>query len=105
MGAPGMSSLHIDLQEGFEDESVIIKVDGREVFNKPNVRTRTQIGRADSVVAEARGRVSDVEVILPEKGRSRSIAVDSEEGSHLGVSVLRDGEIEVRVAREPFGYV
>ena len=44
-----MPRLHIALQEGFAGDPVSINVDGREIYRKASVRTRTQIGLADSV--------------------------------------------------------
>ncbi len=44
-----MPTLQIDLQEGFDRETVAIQVDGREVFQKPDVTTKAQIGLADRV--------------------------------------------------------
>ena len=44
-----MPRLHIALQEGFAGDPVSISVDGREIYRKDGVRTRTQIGLADSI--------------------------------------------------------
>jgi hypothetical protein len=35
-----MSLLHIALQEGFNDDTVVIRVNGSEVFHKAGVKTR-----------------------------------------------------------------
>ena len=43
-----MPLLHIALQEGFENDSVAMRINGAEIFNKPQVPRRRQIGFADS---------------------------------------------------------
>jgi hypothetical protein len=99
-----MAQLHIALQEGFEDTTVVIRVAGREAFNKDHVNTKLQIGLADSFdVAVESGSVS-IEVELPSRSLSKSIELQVPEAIYLGVSVI-SGRIEYKVSAQPFGYV
>lgn len=99
-----MALLHIDLQEGFEDETVIIKVAGKEVFRKTNVRTKLQIGFADSFETTIEGGPMTVEIELPSKNQSKRIEVQGSKVVYLGVSVI-EGKIEHRISNEQFGYL
>src|SRR5688572_2900185 len=99
-----MALLHIDLQEGFEDENVVIKVAGKEAFRKTNVRTKLQIGLADSFETTIESGPVTVEIELPSKNLSKSIEVQGSNAVYLGVSVI-EGKIEHRIAHEQFGYL
>ena len=101
-----MSTLYIDFQEGFVDDSVVVRVNGEEYF-KQDIRTRLQTGYAGSLEIDVRGKTADVEISLPSKGISRSIPVvfDESDTVYMGVSVTAQSEISERVSHEPFGYV
>jgi len=101
-----MSTLHIDFQEGFVDDSVVVRVNDEEYF-KQDIRTRLQTGYAGSLEIDVQRRRVDVEVDLPSKGISKSIPVvfDKSDIVYLGLSVTAQGEISERVSHEPFGYV
>lgn len=99
-----MALLRIDLQEGFEDETVVIKVAGKEAFRKSNVRTKLQIGLADSFETTIEDGPVTVEIALPSKNLSEEIEVQGSTAAYLGVSVI-EGKIEHRISHEQFGYV
>jgi hypothetical protein len=96
-----MPILKIDLQDGFNGDRVTVRVDGRVVYDKPQVRTRTQIGLADSVQVET-GPLAELAVSLPDKGVEASTAVNVEETPNVGVVV--EGR-EVRFKFPPEGQV
>jgi len=60
-----MKLLHIAFQEGFADDTVVIRVNGKEVFRKASVKTRTQIGYAGSFEVNVQEGSVNVEVTLP----------------------------------------
>ncbi len=43
-----MADLRIALHDGFEDDTVVVKVNGKEVFKQENIETKRQIGKAAS---------------------------------------------------------
>lgn len=85
-----MTTLQIELQEGFEDDHVIITVDGRVVFDKSHVRTRRQISLAEIVPLELEQPVVQVEVSLPQRNLSASIQVSLDAPAYLFVNLTRD---------------
>jgi hypothetical protein len=101
-----MSTLHIDFQEGFLDDTVVVRVNDEEYF-KQDIKTRLQTGYAGSLDIDVRERRVDVEVNLPSKEISKSIPVmfDESDTVYMGLSVTVQGEISERVSHEPFGYV
>ncbi|MGY1607544.1 MULTISPECIES: hypothetical protein [unclassified Geodermatophilus] len=100
-----MAVLSIALEEGFEGDSVVVEVDGRRVLEQEEVRTRVQIGLADTVEVPADDGVDvDVEVRLtsrPAVGRLRAHVADR---LYVGVSVHGDAVV-FRTSPTPFGYV
>jgi hypothetical protein len=101
-----MVLLHVALQEGFEDDTVVIRVNGEEVFHKPNVKTRLQIGYADSIEVNVQEGPVNVEVALPLRDLTESVVLQVSAPVYLGVSVTRDGRIMYTEPRsEPFGYL
>lgn len=99
-----MAQLHVALQDGFEDETVVIRVAGREAFRKDNVRTKLQIGFAESFEMNVEEGSVNLETELPTKGLSKSIDLQVTNMVHVGVSLIA-GQIKYRISQEPFGYV
>jgi uncharacterized protein YdeI (BOF family) len=101
-----MSTLHVDFQEGFLEDTVVVRVKDEEYF-KQDITTRLQTGYAGSLDIDVRESTVDVEVDLPSKGISKSIPVvfDESDTVFMGLSVTAQGEISERVSHEPFGYV
>jgi hypothetical protein len=81
-----MSSLRINLMAGFDAEPVVLRLDGREVYSQPAVRTDYSIGLADSLAVEVDGNVRELEVALPRRGVRQVIPL-SAVGGHGGVQI------------------
>ena len=99
-----MALLHIALHEGFNDDTVMILVNSKEVFNKPNVKTKLQIGYADSIEVNIQEVSVNVKVILPLRNLSESIDLQVSTSVYLGVSAS-PGRINYRISHNPFGYI
>jgi hypothetical protein len=98
-----MAVLHVDLQDGFESEPVSIAVNGQPAFSKPAVRTRTQIGLADSF--ELNVPSGDVAVQVDVRGASTRFAVSLQDTLYVGISITAEGNIVHRTSVQAFGYV
>ncbi len=98
-----MPTLTIDLQEGFEGEEVVVRVDGKEAARRGGVRTKRMLGLADSLEVEVPAGTAAVEIAVPAKNLSKKVEVRPEETPYLGVS-LSGGEINLLPYPEPFGY-
>jgi hypothetical protein len=101
-----MPTLHIDFQEGFWDDTVVLRVNDEE-YHKPQLRTRLQIGYAGSLEVDVRENTVAVEIVVPSRGLSKSlpIAFDASDTVYLGLSISAEGEISERVSYEPFRYL
>ena len=99
-----MALLHIALQDGFVDDTVIVRFDGNEVFHKTGISSRTQIGYADSFEVTAGQEDVRVEVLVPSKDLAEAITLRVTSATYLGVSI-EAGTIAHRISDEPFGYL
>ncbi len=101
-----MPPLHLALQGGFAGETVVVKVNGREVFRNPEVKTRMQIGLAADFEVDVPAGTARIEVEIPERKTSTSFEVPITAGAtYVGISLDRSGKIEHVVSDQPFGYV
>lgn len=87
-----MSRLHLVLEDGFEDDTVVVRAAGRELLRWDDVTTRTQLSHAgDAEVEVPEGRVT-LEVEVPTKGVSDRVEIDAAATPVVGLS-LREGRI------------
>jgi len=98
-----MPLLHIALQDGFTGEPVAIAVDGREIYRKDQVRTRTQIGLADSV--ETAHDAGPARIEISARGTSSTLTPTIAGDLYLAVSIAADGRIDHRTSSQPFRYM
>ncbi len=98
-----MALLHVDLQEGFESEPVTVSVNGQDTFRNPAVRTRTQIGLADSF--ELTLPPGDTTVQVSARGATAQFTVSLQDTVYVGISITPEGEIVHRTSPKAFGYL
>ena len=96
--------LHVDLQDGFDGDEVVVTVDGRVGFHDQQVSTLTVIGRAAAFTVDTSSTTAAVDVELPGRQLRDSFQVDVTTTPHLGVSVI-GGQLTHRVSSEAFGYM
>ncbi len=100
-----MASLGIDLQDGFRDDTVVVRVDGIVASRESGVTTRTSIGLARSLTLELDGAFVQLEIELPDREICESFKIDLARPTFIGVSLTLDGELTMRREFRPFGYV
>lgn len=84
------SPLRIDLQEVFKDDTVVVFVNGEEVYHKTGVTTNWSVSIADTVeVMVPKGGV-EVKIHLPLRNLSRTVDFFLSEPVYLGVKVMQD---------------
>jgi hypothetical protein len=98
-----MPLLHVALQEGFSGEPVAVSVNDREHFRKDDVRTRTQIGRADAF--ELTLPAGEARIDVTARGTTEHLVVALAADRHVGISLTPDGAIVHKESAEPFGYL
>jgi hypothetical protein len=102
-----MSTLHVALQEGFQGDTVIVRLGGAEVYRRAGVKTRMQIGLADSFELDAPPPgPAELQVEVPSRNTTATVPLEVPDSGELyvGVSVAPDGRIDCRSGEEPFRY-
>ena len=98
-----MAIVEIHLQEGFQDDEVVVLMDGREVFSGPSVTSQALLGLAETISLETDTEGHEITVELPRLGISGNTSVPASERSYVGVTKM-DDHLELIVTGEPFGY-
>jgi hypothetical protein len=100
-----MATLAIHLQEGFNDDTVILQINGAEVFRKEKVKTKLMLGLADdSFQTEVRPGSISLEVAVPTRNITAAIPLEADMDTYVGISIVNN-RIEYKIQREPFGYM
>lgn len=98
-----MASLRIDLQDGFQDDDVVVKVDGEERLRQAGVTTKKVLGLAGSVTVDVPEGQRSIELSVPSRGVTKQVDIDTEKTTHVGLS-LAGHDVTVIVRDKPFGY-
>ena len=98
-----MVTLSIDFQDGFTDDTVVLKLNGKEVFRKKAVSTKLLLGKADSFKTEADTGLVNVEISVPTKDIARTFLLEVSADEYIGISIVT-GKLECVLSDEPFGY-
>ncbi len=97
-----MAKLHIDLQDGFRNDGVVIRANGQEIYRRDGVNTVVAVSQADSFETEWTEWPVQIEVDVTT--RSLSGSVELTDPGYLGISIHPQGKLTYRISREPFLY-
>jgi hypothetical protein len=82
------ADLNLYLTDGFDNDQVVVHVDGRKVFEAEGVTTRKLLGLARQLdPVSVAGNTARLDIELPKKGLSAIISADLTRGSHVTVAV------------------
>ncbi len=98
----GKAQVKIDLQGGFNENGVLLFVDGRKKFSK-TVTTNQATGLADRLEFEWEKPDLTLGVVLEDEKREWRCKVDLKRGTNVGVNKLGDS-IRIVQSDTPFGY-
>lgn len=99
-----MPTLKLSLEEGFEDDHVVVTADGKVVADESGVTTRYQISLARLLDLALTGDEGELVVSLPERGLEARLPLTAGPPSHLRVSVTRDGRGIDLSTEDPIGF-
>lgn len=100
-----MPQLHIDLQDGFEREHVVVLINGETVVDDSNVSTRTQIGVAKSIRHDVEAGPVNVEVLVKSRNVRWQRELQIAEPAYLGLSLTSENQVSERTSTAPFRYL
>lgn len=102
----GTRTITVALQEGFDDDTVVISTPTKIHEHLEHVSTRTQIGLARELLITVPADATTLRIALPAKGIEHEVELDERDGGHFGVSIDPVAKrIIIRRSAEPFGYV
>jgi|SRR5687767_8783656 hypothetical protein len=83
------SVVKFDFQHGFANDTIILKVNGKEVLKKDGISSDLRISLAGSFTLDVPNGQINLEIIVPTKNLSSSqtIMIDSE-GKYVGISII-----------------
>src|SRR5262249_2244009 len=96
-----MATLVLDLQDGFSDDTVIIHVNGKEVYHKQGVTTNLAISYTDSVQVQVPAGNVIMDIDVASKHLSRTVTFQVTTTLYIGIFIL-NGSLEVRLSNERF---
>lgn len=99
-----MVTLSIDFQDGFANDTVVLHVNGDEVFRKEDVSTNLLLGKADALETVVKTGQIVIEINIQTRDIAMTIPLEISADTYLGISVV-NGRIEYVVSDEPFGYL
>jgi hypothetical protein len=99
-----MGILHLAFQEGFEGDTVIVRIDGKEVYRKEHVTTRYQINYADSFKLHVDEESVNVEILIPAKELSKKFSIKTANTVYVKV-LIQMGEIKYSASDKPLRYL
>ncbi len=98
-----MALLAIDFQDGYKDDTIVVRINGDKVFRKEHASTKLLLGLADSFKTEVEKRSVSIEISIETRNIVETIPLDVSTDTYLGVSVV-NGRIEYIISNKPFGY-
>lgn len=99
-----MVLFNVDLQNGFINDYVIIKINHEEVFQRKDVKSNPLLGYAISFQKDVPEGSLDIEVRLPEKDLSKTISLKISGPLYLGISI-KDSKISFITNERSFVYL
>lgn len=90
--------LFVKLRDGFSNDTVTIKVNGKEVYRKSGVSTDLTISFADAVEVPVEQSIVQLQVTVDD-GQTKTKEVDVRETPFVDVWII-GGEMELRASKE-----
>jgi hypothetical protein len=104
------SLLSVDFQDGFVNDSIILRINQNEVLKKNNLSTDLRIALADNSFSTRlpNGQIK-IDILVPSKNLKYSKTTEIESDTYIGISIVDsntpNADIAVRIQKDPFSYL
>ena len=98
-----MAAVHVYLLDGFSQDQVTIRADGRVVFEAPDVTTKRLLGYAKKLPPIEAGASLQLQLELPQRAIRSEINVDLQSECHVAISV-EGGQLKHFVSAQRLGF-
>lgn len=99
-----MDVLELALQNGFDNFEVEVSVDGKVVLRRQGVKTRYQVGLAETCTLNIEAGTHDVLVNLVDHDVQACISIDPDNTPYLGLN-YDEGQLVFTPSATPFHYL
>src|SRR6266542_5721498 len=82
-----MARLTIHLQDGFADDTVLVRVNGVEVYRKSGVTTKLLLGYADVFDTAVPEGAAEIMIEVPSRDLRDAFIVPGAPKTHVGISI------------------
>lgn len=110
MNTDKQSVLSVEFQDGFVNDSIILRINENEVLKKNNISTDLRIGLADNSFSTRlpNGQIK-IDILVASKNLKYSNTIEIESDTYIGVSIVNsntpNADIAVRIEKDPFSYL
>ncbi len=98
-----MATVHVDLQEGFDHDTVVVRLDDADIYNGNDVTTQLLYGLADSTEVEVEPGTVRISIAVETRRLSHTLPLEVDGDVFIGFG-LEGGELRTIVSETPFGY-
>jgi len=84
------SMYRVDFQADFNNEEVVLYVDGEKVFSK-TISSSPVLGLADSMELKKKADTVKLTIVLPQKKEEWLCAIDLSKGVYIGIELTEEG--------------
>jgi hypothetical protein len=95
--------INVALQDGFDGDEVVLRVDGDEAYRAKQITTRTQISHAADTQLDVPDGTFTLEVDIPTRGVHETFQLDPQAHPNVALSLF-DGRL-VAAYPERLGFV
>ena len=95
--------VRVDLQEGYSNDEVVVKLDGEAVYCGSELSTNYSVGLAHSLEIVVMDLPAKLEITLPQKGISTLITLEEPLPVSIGVA-LREKDLVTNLSDTGFEY-
>lgn len=99
-----MATISLSLEEGFDNDHVVVTAGRRPVLDERGVSTRYQISLACLKEIEITEGEDELLIALPERGLEARVALGPSPPKHVRASVSRDGRSIATSTEDPVGF-
>ena len=99
-----MPKLGIHLQHGFNDDEVVVTINGEERLRRQGVRTKRMLGVAEHTKVDVDEGPLSIDVSVPSRNLEQHVDLHCAADLFLGLSITADGTIRAITRDKQFGY-
>ena len=100
-----LASLVLAFEDGFLNDTIVIRINGKQVYLKQNVTTKRVLGLASSTdIKDIQEGIVTIDIEVPSRNISKRLSLEISHTLYLAISI-QDSKLVHRISDEPLGYM